>query len=144
MFRWLFYAAVVVGMILLVVKAIRRFRNFKWRWTDPVGYYRARTESWIERRLYNALVKRGYRVITQYPCGPYRIDLALPDYGIAIECDGEAYHSTPEQKRHDRRKDNYLRKHGWSVMRFKGSQINGQMPKVIARIERKIESVKSG
>lgn len=144
MFHGLFYAAVVVVGILLIVNGFRRFQDLKWRMTDPVGYYRARTESWIELRLYNALVKRGYRVITQHPCGPYRIDIALPDYGLAIECDGKAYHSTPEQKRHDRRKDNYLRKHGWSVMRFKGSQINGQMPKVIARIERKIESVKSG
>jgi hypothetical protein len=37
-----------------------------------------------------------------------RIDLAR--YGLEIECDGKAYYSTPEQKRHDRKKDNYLRK----------------------------------
>ena len=136
-------ALMVLGAVYLVRAMIVLVRDMRWRMKDPIGYYRARTESWIELRLYNALVKRGYRVITQYPCGPYRIDLALPDYDLAIECDGEAYHSAPEQKRRDRRKDRYLRKYGWSVMRIKGKQINGDLPKVIARIERKIESMTS-
>lgn len=136
-------ALMVLGGAYLVLRVFWFLRDMHWRIKDPIGYYRARTESWIELRLYNALVKRGYRVITQYPCGPYRIDLALPDYDLAIECDGEAYHSAPEQKRRDRRKDRYLRKYGWSVMRIKGKQINGDLPKVIARIERKIESMTS-
>ena len=136
-------ALMVLGGAYLVLRVFWFLRDLHWRIKDPIGYYRARTESWIELRLYNALVKRGYKVVTQYPCGPYRIDIALPKYRLAIECDGRKYHSTPEQKRHDRRKDRYLRKHGWSVMRVKGKQINGELPKVIARIERKIESMTS-
>ena len=51
-------------MPFFVVKVIRRYRDFKWRMTGPVDYYRMRAESWIELRLYNAVVKRGYRAIT--------------------------------------------------------------------------------
>ena len=42
-------------------------------------------ESYIERRLYQALFSRGYSVKTQEWCGKYRIDLALVGPRIAIE-----------------------------------------------------------
>lgn len=96
---------------------------------------RQKCESPIELRLYDALSLNGYYVKTQVPCGKYRIDLALPTYKIAIECDGKAYHSTPEQKAHDRRKNAYLRKHGWKVLRFSGRMIHRNLPKVLARIK---------
>ncbi|MED4779423.1 DUF559 domain-containing protein [Brevibacillus choshinensis] len=92
-------------------------------------------ESPIERRLYNALASRGHVVKTQVPCGRYRIDLALPHYRIAIECDGHDFHSSRSQKAHDRKKDRFLRERGWMVMRFTGSQINGKMAYVIRQIE---------
>src|SRR5690606_13784691 len=93
-------------------------------------------ESYIERRLYKALQLRGYYVRTQVRCGKYRIDIALPSYRLAIECDGKAYHSSAEQKAHDRRKNAYLRRNGWRVLRFSGRQINGELSKVLARIEK--------
>jgi very-short-patch-repair endonuclease len=95
-------------------------------------------ESPIERRLYNVLASRGYEVKAQVPCGRYRIDLALPRYRIAIECDGKAYHSSRSQKAHDRKKDQFLRDHGWTVLRFTGSQINGKMAYVIRKIEESV------
>lgn len=92
-------------------------------------------ESPIERRLYKALVANGYNVRAQVPCGRYRIDLVIRD--IAIECDGKAYHSSPAQKAHDRRKDAFLRKNGYrKVIRVSGSSIVSTMPKVLERIEK--------
>lgn len=102
---------------------------------DPV----VRCESPIERRLYYALLREGYSVEPQVSCGKYRIDLALPAFRIAIECDGKAFHSTPSQKAHDYRKNAYLRKHGWRVLRFSGSQINGKLATVLAKIQSAIE-----
>jgi very-short-patch-repair endonuclease len=64
-------------------------------------------ESPIERHLYQALKFRGEYIKTQVPCGKYRIDIALPAYRIAIECDGKPYHSTTIQKAHDKRKNTY-------------------------------------
>jgi very-short-patch-repair endonuclease len=105
---------------------------------EVVDHQRLKCESLIESRLYNALTFKGYYVETLVPCGKYRIDIALPQYKLAIECDGKAYHSTPEQKAHDKRKNAYLRRNGWSVLRFTGAQMNSNMPKVIGRIEKKI------
>ena len=47
-------------------------------------------ESPIERMVYDALEARGEYVRTQVPCGRYSIDIALPVYHLAIECDGAA------------------------------------------------------
>lgn len=96
---------------------------------------RERCESPIERRLYDALTYRGYSVTPQVHCGKYRIDLALVGYGLAIECDGKAYHSSPSQKARDRRKDVYLNANGWNVRRFTGSEINRNLKKVLNEIE---------
>lgn len=82
-----------------------------------------KTESPIERRIYYAVTQAGYRAETQVQCGRYRIDVALPDYNVAIEADGKKYHSSKEAKARDRTKDRYLKKKGWTVMRFTGKRI---------------------
>lgn len=97
---------------------------------------RIKCESPIEFRLYDALKVQGEYVRTQVPCGRYSIDITLPAYHIAIECDGKAYHSTPEQKAHDKRKDAYLRKNGWKVLRFSGSRINRDLKGILIRIDK--------
>lgn len=100
---------------------------------------RNKCESPIERRLYDALAFRGYAVTSQVPCGKYRIDLALLGQRIAIECDGKAYHSSPQQKAHDRRKDKYLKDNGWRVLRFSGRMITRDLGKVLQRIDEAIK-----
>ncbi len=99
---------------------------------------RSKCESYIERRLYDALLFHGYDAQTQIPCGKYRIDITMPQEGLAIECDGKAFHSSKEQKAHDYRKNTYLRKNGWKVLRFSGRKINGNLRGVISKIEDEI------
>lgn len=94
-------------------------------------------ESYIEKRLYNELKKNGFNPIPQVKCGPYRIDLALYEYRLAIECDGKAYHSTPEQKKHDARKNHYLKKNGWKVCRLSGKTINSNIGYAINHIKKR-------
>jgi very-short-patch-repair endonuclease len=95
-------------------------------------------ESYIEKRLYNELKKNQFNPIPQYRCGPYRIDLALPEYRLAIECDGKEWHSTPEQKRHDARKNYYLKKRGWKVCRLSGKTINNNIGYAINHIRKRV------
>lgn len=130
-FGGLFTFIIVLGILGVIDDRKRRRSAYT---TGGLG----RCESPIERRLYNALTSRGYDVRTQVPCGKYRIDIALPAYNLAIECDGKAYHSTPAQREHDRRKDRFLRARGWRVLRFSGRQINGQMADVLRKIEQTI------
>lgn len=109
---------------------------------EPVPYNpRNKCESPIERRLYDALAFRGYAVSTQVPCGKYRIDLALYGPRIAIECDGKAYHSSKQQKAHDYRKNAYLKRNGWRVMRFSGREINRDMAKILGQIDEATKTI---
>lgn len=125
----------IIFVLIPLYYLIDHFRNPQIVTVLCVENQRLKCESPIETRLYGALTTRGYYVRTQVPCGKYRIDIALPQYKLAIECDGKAFHSSLPQKAHDRRKNAYLRKSGWKVLRFSGSQINGNIAKVIRRIE---------
>jgi very-short-patch-repair endonuclease len=125
-----FFGIVALGFVLFIIQ-----KPVISTVTSP----RDNCESYIELRLYDALIFNGYEVSTQVPCGKYRIDLALTSYRLAIECDGKQWHSKPEQKAHDRRKNQYLRRNDWKVLRFSGRQINSQMPKVLAKINQETD-----
>jgi very-short-patch-repair endonuclease len=103
----------------------------------PLGLIYPRCESPIEWRLYNALARKGYNVRTQVRCGPYRIDMCIGN--IAIECDGKDFHSSPEQKKYDKRRTSYLYRNGYrSVLRFTGSDINRNVNNCVNCIENKL------
>jgi len=46
----------------------------------------------------------------------YRLDLAYPHARIAIEYDGQEFHSRPEDRAADERRRGWLRDHGWIVI----------------------------
>lgn len=77
-------------------------------------------ESLFEQHVYLRLKARGYHVIPQYPAGSKRIDLVVVGARgrLAVECDGERYHSTPEQIRHDQQRDRELQRVGWTFWRI--------------------------
>jgi very-short-patch-repair endonuclease len=84
------------------------------------GYTQA--ESPIESILYMQLVVDGLRppkLKSQVQIGDYRVDLAIPDSFIAIECDGEKYHNSIADVERDRN----IRKQGWSILRFSAKDI---------------------
>ncbi|MGI8316201.1 endonuclease domain-containing protein [Halobacillus mangrovi] len=133
------YAVFFLLLILPIALAIRFFSNY-----DPIKEEGARCESYIEKRLYNGLVKCGMIPRAQFEAGRnYRIDLSFPESKIAIECDGKAFHSSPAQKAHDRKKDRYLRSQGWTVLRFSGSMINRELSRVIGEITQELNGRES-
>ncbi|WP_131925438.1 endonuclease domain-containing protein [Hazenella coriacea] len=93
-------------------------------------------DSWLERNLYYQ-IRNKYkgRIIPQHPLGPYWIDLALPEYMLAIELDGYKYHSSPKQREHDQRRDTYMFRQGWTVMRFTYTDVQNRMADVLHQIE---------
>ena len=80
-------------------------------------------ESPIESVLYMSLVTQGLlppTLVVQWQVGRYRLDMAIPEAWIDIECDGDKYHSN---KRTDSERDRYLRNAGWNVQRFRSWRI---------------------
>ncbi len=46
----------------------------------------------------------------------FRLDLAYPRHRIAVEYDGQEFHSSDSDREHDRRRRAWLRQHGWIVI----------------------------
>ena len=76
------------------------------------------TESPMEARVVNELLEYdGIGFTTQYKVEPYRLDVAVLPYKLALEIDGREWHSSTQQKAKDALKDAYLESKGWTVER---------------------------
>jgi very-short-patch-repair endonuclease len=84
---------------------------------------RHRTDSEFERLVLDALVRRNYKVKTQYTVGHYRIDMVVEHEGrkLAVECDGEKWHSGDEKIAEDFARQAVLERLGWRFHRIRGS-----------------------
>ncbi len=89
----------------------------------------------IEKLIKEELIKRKLAFKIQYRVLNYWIDFAFPDIKLAVECDGERWHSTKEQISKDKKRDKRLLDQGWIVFRFKGKEIINESNKVVNKIE---------
>ncbi|SDY63473.1 Protein of unknown function [Proteiniborus ethanoligenes] len=101
---------------------------------------KAKADSPFEISVANYLVKNGYHIIQQWPVGSYRIDMVAVcgDKKIAIECDGELYHSGDDKVRADMERQAILERLGWKFIRIRGSEYyrnpNETMNRVISEL----------
>jgi very-short-patch-repair endonuclease len=105
-----------------------RWRLLHWA-ADPASVSRSQADairkagSPFEEEVIRRLVDAGYRVKPQYAVGAYRIDIVVEGKSsrIAVECDGSAYHSSPNQIRSDLDRQALLERMGWQFFRLRGS-----------------------
>lgn len=57
----------------------------------------------------------------------FRIDLADPATMLAVEVDGDQWHSTPEQVAHDAWRQAILESLGWRVIRFRVKRVRSEL-----------------
>lgn len=71
---------------------------------------------------------KGLLFIPQFKWSIYRSDWAIfnpkTSGAMLLECDGKEFHSSPDQRAHDQKKDAAARDRGFLTMRFTGSQIH--------------------
>ena len=60
---------------------------------------------------------------TQYWIGPYRADRCWPELMLIIEVDGVQFHSDRKKMEGDNGRQDYLRRLGWTVIRFTRGQV---------------------
>lgn len=96
----------------------------------------AESESPFEEEVAKSLVARGYDIVQQWKVGSYRIDMVAiyKNLKIAIECDGEAYHSSDEQIRADMERQTILERCGWRFLRIRGSEYFRDPQKIIEAV----------
>ncbi|WP_432501825.1 AAA domain-containing protein [Kineococcus arenarius] len=83
-------------------------------------------DSLFEQRVYLAIRERGYQVTPQWEVNGRRIDLVVTGAKgrLAVECDGEAWHSSPEQVASDVYREQELKRAGWRFWRVRDSEFN--------------------
>lgn len=83
--------------------------------------------------------KLGTKVRRQVTIGEYIVDFLIPQYRIVIEIDG-GYHDTPEQKEVDRKRQEWLEKNGYKVIRFRNEEVVASVDMVKERIKASLPS----
>lgn len=81
-------------------------------------------DSLFEQRVYLRLRERGYHVVPQFEVNGRRIDLVVSGAKgrLAVECDGDFWHATPEQVEQDLDRERELKRAGWRFWRVRESE----------------------
>ena len=97
----------------------------------------------VERRLWQRLRNaqiEGARFRRQHPAGRYVLDFYCPTLQLALELDG-GQHAQAESW--DRERDEWLRQHGVTVLRFWNSDVTEHLSGVLEVIAAKVSELKS-
>lgn len=99
-----------------------------------------KAESDFELQVCIELSKRGYQYEQQKEVGSYRIDIVVQSdhHNVAIECDGDRWHSTEGQIIADMERQTILERVGWDFIRIRGSAFysdrDATMDRVVAEL----------
>lgn len=138
-------ACEVCGKICLVQPCqVTRFRACSKRCATilSIRTQRGRVSS-IEILLGEAMKIIKLYPTPQYPIGRYIADFAFVEQKLVVECDGDYWHNLPEQKVKDQRKDDYLTRHGWHIIRLSETDINFSPIGSAVRVQTKLQSLTS-
>ncbi len=91
---------------------------------------------WTERKKHPVLSK--IKVKRQKPVLNYILDFYLPQFGIAIELDGDSH---SYQMDYDKKRDEDLKKIGINILRYTNQQIKGNLDGVFEDVVEKIKNV---
>ncbi|WP_298761151.1 AAA domain-containing protein [uncultured Megasphaera sp.] len=94
------------------------------------------SESPFEESVAKSLVDKGYNLVQQWPVGHYRIDMVVicNNDRVALECDGERYHSGAEKIREDMERQTILERLGWRFIRLRGSEYYSNPEKAMQHV----------
>ncbi|NAS24286.1 AAA family ATPase [Herbidospora sp. NEAU-GS84] len=81
-------------------------------------------DSLFEQRVYLEIRERGYHVVPQWEVNGRRIDLVVSGARgrLAVECDGDHWHGSPDQISRDEDRERELKRAGWRFWRIRESE----------------------
>jgi very-short-patch-repair endonuclease len=95
-----------------------------------------KAESPFESAVARFLTVRGYHLVQQWKVGAYRLDMVAVcgRKKVAIECDGESWHSGEDKIREDMERQTILERLGWQFIRIRGSEYYRDPNKTMERV----------
>jgi very-short-patch-repair endonuclease len=130
-------AALVKGRDFWKTPSHRRTRLLKKFWEAGVQARAAlgTGESSLERIIHAQLGSRSIWYEKHVIFSPYIVDIYLPEFHLAIECDGEYWHGSTDAQKYDRRRDRcLLSRYGLQVVRLPGTAIQSIAGELVDRI----------
>jgi len=108
--------------------------------TRQIEAVSAKAESEFERLVSERLIQEGYRVVSQWRVGHYRIDMVVVGTAakLAVECDGDRYHPL-EQLQDDMSRQAVLERLGWTFVRIRGSEFFRDQARALSRLFRTLD-----
>ncbi len=115
----------------------------KKRWSNPVEKERMlkkfaealkNYDTEIERITRKELERRKIKFFDQYYILGSIVDFYLPDYNIALYCDGDYWHSLVNVKNRDNYFNKKLSESGYNVVRISEHEIKKDISKIISNI----------
>ena len=94
-----------------------------------------------EARLWSRLRNRcmaGYKFARQEPLGPFIVDFLCRDAMLAVEVDG-ATHSTEAEVSNDKRRELYLARLGFEILRINNEDVYQRLDDVLETILARLE-----
>ncbi|MFX1258482.1 MAG: endonuclease domain-containing protein [Promethearchaeota archaeon] len=115
------------------------------RIVQRIGY------SYFEKLLYTLLIKKGYKENVDFTHlysiegKDYVLDFAFVAEKIDVECDGEPWHEKCRKPEEDKMRDEFLKNHGWKILRFKfkPQDLKSNLLNAIRQIELELKKVRN-
>ena len=91
----------------------------------------------FEEAVAKNLFDCGYHIVQQWEVGAYRIDMVAlyKNSAVAIECDGERWHSGEDAIRADMERQTILERLGWRFIRIRGSEYYRDTEQTMERVK---------
>ena len=96
-------------------------------------------QSRTEKILFADMCNLGLKPRQQYSFdNKMQVDFAFPEQKLVIELDGKQ-HETPEQKAIDKKRDNFLKSNGWTVVRYRAEDVHQNSMDYAQKIKNLVE-----
>ena len=96
----------------------------------------------IEVAVQNELKLLGVEFEKQKHIGPYFIDIFIPAKSVAIECDGDYWHSFEDRKEKDKIRDEWLEEQGIIVIRLPEHVIRNDVKGLVKYVVKLLKFIK--
>ncbi|PAF50720.1 hypothetical protein BKH43_03930 [Helicobacter sp. 13S00401-1] len=106
-------------------------------YSKKIEQIKKKSDSVFEKEVCLSLVEKGFNVVQQFKVGAYRIDMVacFENKKVAIECDGEEYHSGEEQILQDMERQSIIeRVTKFKFIRLRGSEYYLDKEKAVERV----------
>lgn len=103
-----------------------------------------KADSPFEVEVANYLLQKGYLFIQQYQVGAYSLDFAIlyQKKMVALECDGERYHSSDTAVEHDMERQAILQRLGWKFVRIRGGAFYRDKETAMESVYRQLDELR--